>query len=320
MNGVALGIAHAGLAESDVRRLRAMLLLALAEGSLRGHWQISEPATAQVLVTSATAFAEVARLLPTSRARLVAVLAEEAAYVPPPGTVKIDRPIGMDALLELLTLAESRMTAQPIAPATAEEHRLIQLAGLIRAEGAVPDSRAWVITGLGRGPIWAVPSRRQFFCAESLFAVQTLDLHTGISLSPRPIEELPAERIQPRPLVMLQWTVGLLTGPLGLLPWLDPDDIFQLRTFPEFQVLHHEPAHRRTAAAFSRPVDGISAATELVQLDRAAVAGFLNGAELCGYLHTTPGKKGARARYRSRARGTLVQIFRRAFGIGKSDG
>jgi hypothetical protein len=117
---------------------------------------------------------------------------------------------------------------------------------------------------------------------------------------------------------MLQWTVGLLTGPLGLLPWLEPDATFRLRAFPEFQALHHEPVHRRMAAAFAQPVVGLAAATQLMRIDTPTVVGFLNGAELCGYLQTAPLAKAARRR--NSARGSLVASFRRALGIGKADG
>jgi hypothetical protein len=316
MKGVALGIAHAGLTDGDASRLRAMLLLALAEGTLIGHWYESEPEDSDVLVTSAKAYGELAQRLPQSRARIVAILGESA--VPsPPGTFRLGRPISVDALLGLLTVAEGRVAGAPIAASTAQEHGLMQLAALIRSHGGTGAGRAWRISGLARAPIYAVPEDRQFFCTESLFAVQSFDLQTRIIVTPL-APGVPPVRARPRPLVMLQWAVGLMTGPLGLLPWLDPGADFRLRAFPEFQVVHHEPVHRRMAAAFAQPVASLASATDLLQLDTSAVVGFINAAELCGYLQTTPAN-GAGAQRRGRGRGALMNIFRRALGIGKTD-
>src|SRR5690606_29380782 len=177
---------------------------------------------------------------------------------------------------------------------------------------------AWRVTGLSRAPIYIAPHRRQFFCTESLRTVHRFDVRNGIELTLLPSTNLPVADEQPKPMVMLQWSVGLLTGALGLLPWLNPSATLRLQRFPEFQILHHEPVHRRLAAAFSRPVAGIDAAVELTMLDRQAVCSFVNGAELCGYLRTShqsdvPARTPARPASGSR-RG-LVQLLRRALGI-----
>jgi hypothetical protein len=208
MAGIALGIAHAGLAETAVRRLRAMLLMALAEGSLEARWHIGDPAEAHVLVTTAAALRELKPTLPLSSTRVIAVLAAEAD-APAPGVFRLAVPIRLEALLELLTMAERRGSAQPIAP-IASDHPLMRVAMLIRSDGKTADDRVWRVAGLARVPIYVMPSRRQFYCTESLLAMQHLDPNSEISVISLIPTKLPAGRTQPKPLVMLQWTVGLL--------------------------------------------------------------------------------------------------------------
>jgi hypothetical protein len=310
----ALGIAHVGLAEADVQRLRAMLLLVLAEGTLSGNWHVSDPAGADLLVTTKDVLRQLSRSLPASATRLVAVLSA-ASEPAPQGAFSLATPIAMEALLKLMVHAEDRRMHPYRSSALARRHPLTQLAELIRNRGeGAPKGRTLRIEGLARAPIYAVIAHRQFYCSESLLAVAHFDAHTEVAIEPLGVEEVPAECTQPKPLVMLQWAVGLSTAPLGLLPWINEGCTFCLRTFPEFQILHHEPSHRRLAAAFARPVHGITGAMELMQTDPVAVCGFVNATELCGYLQTSP--PSATAARRRSSRSGVVGIFRRALGIG----
>jgi hypothetical protein len=121
-----------------------------------------------------------------------------------------------------------------------------------------------------------------------------------------------------KPIVMLQWLVGLQTGALGLLPWIDSSQPLRLTRYPEFQILHHMPAHRRIAAALSRPRDGVGAVAALTNEDLPTVAGFVNAVSLCGYLcSTAPDSKtsGVAARAPNAARRSLFASFRKALGI-----
>jgi hypothetical protein len=314
-----LGLAHVGLGEADVRRLRAMMMMALADGSLRGRWSIVEAPRANVVIVGAEALARLASLAPGNR--LVAVLAG-ASDVVPPGTRTLSWPIRVEALLELLKDAERQAISSSVAHGS--EHSLIRLAKLLRAKGAdAPQEDAWRVTGLCRAPIYVAPARRQFFCTESLRSLSRFDLRNEIALSPMPLTALPAASEQPKPLVMLQWSIGLLTGGLGPLPWLDASTTFRLQRFPEFQIVHHEPAHRRLAAAFSRPVVGIDAAVKLTGLDRQIVCGFVNATELCGYLRTGAQPQAAAPaplRVASGFRRTLAQTLRRALGLETANG
>lgn len=313
-----LGLAHVGLAEADVRRLRAMMMMALADGALRRRWSIVDPSRASVVIIGMEAAGRLAEL--ASGNRIVAVLVGTADVVPP-GTRTLSWPIRAEALLELLQEAERR--AIPIARAREPEHSLIRLAKLLRSAGAdAPSEDAWRIRGLCRASVYIAPGRRQFFCTESLRSLQRFDIRNDIDLSPLPPTALPAARAQPKPIVMLQWSVGLLTGALGPLPWLDASAVFRLQRFPDFQIVHHEPAHRRLAAAFARAVPGIDAAVKLTGLDRQTVCGFVNAAELCGYLRTggEPQVVPKPLRAASGFKRSLAETLRRALGIETING
>jgi hypothetical protein len=318
---VELGLAHIGLGEADVRRLRAMMMMALADGSLRARWSLTHTRDASVIIVGVEMLD---RLEDLSQDNRIAVALVGAADRVPPGTRTISWPIRVEALLDLLKQAEARQFTSR-SRAAASDSPLVRLAKLLRPAGQseAPPGDAWRVTGLSRAPIYIAPARRQFFCTESLRSVHRFDFRSEIELTPLPVTELPLAQEHPKPIVMLQWSIGLLTGALGPLPWLKTSATLRLQRFPEFQILHHEPIHRRLAAAFSRPVAGIDAAVELTRLDRHAVCSFVNGAELCGYLRTSdPSDLPARAPTRTTtgSRRSLAQLLRRALGIEASHG
>jgi hypothetical protein len=311
---VELGLAHVGLIEADIRRLRAMLMLALADGSLRAQWNIVDAQRADVIILSAE---QIEERIPLSRGdRLVAVLVGASDRVPA-GIPTLSWPIRMEDLLELLKQAELQALAR--SNAASSDHPLIQLANLLRSLSRnVSRDDAWRITGLSRTPIYVAPGRHQFFCTESLRTVHRFDIRNAIGLSPIPVSDLPSNHEQPKPIVMLQWSIGLLTGALGPLPWIKTSATLRLQRFPEFQILHHEPVHRRLAAAFSRPIAGIDSAAELTRLDKQAVCSFVNAADLCGYLRITERattNAAAPVKAAKSTKRTLAQLLRRALGI-----
>jgi hypothetical protein len=108
---------------------------------------------------------------------------------------------------------------------------------------------------------------------------------------------------------------------MGLIPWIKSDSIFQLKQFPEFQILHHSIEHRRTAAALSRARAGVQAICDVTDVDPRTVIGFINAASLCGYLRVSesgPVKTAAKKIAVGSRRG-LFEGFRRALGIATRD-
>jgi hypothetical protein len=303
---VELGLAHVGLIEADIRRLRAMLMLALADGSLRAQWNIVDAQRADVVILSAEQIEE--RVPLASDGRLVAVLVGEADRVPA-GIPTLSWPIRMEDLLELLKQGELQALAR--VNAASSGHPPL-------SHNAARDD-AWRIIGLSRVPIYVAPGRHQFFSTESLRTVHRFDIRNEFELAPISVSELPTSHEQPKPIVMLQWSIGLLTGALGPLPWINTSALLRLQRFPEFQILHHEPMHRRLAAAFSRPISGIDSAVELTGLGRQAVCSFVNAADLCGYLRVSEraatGSSVSPTKAGKGTKRTLAQLLRRALGI-----
>lgn len=319
MKRASFGLAHAGLREGEARRLRAAMLAAVAQGVLAGDWRITDPARADVVVTSAGKWNNLDRAVLLNPHQLVAVLADENEALPP-GILRLDPPINTEGLLELLSLTEQRAlgTAEP--EVAEPEHPMFHLARLLRsAHAGAGDDSAWCITGLSRAPIYVIPADNQLFSSESLLALQHVDVQAEIDFFPVSPADIDAAGTRAKPLAMLQWSVGLRTGVLGLLPWLLADATFQLRTLPEFQILHHEPCHRRLAAAFSRPVHGIRAAMGLTRLDLTTVSGFVNAADLCGYLDSQAPTPDVQTRSSSGSRGRLAQLMRRALRLASHD-
>lgn len=292
-----------------------MMLTAAAQGALAGDWELTEPASADVIVTAAGVWKELDRVILDNPDQIVAVVAGDTEELPP-GILSLRFPIDARALLELLALAEHRALTAVASHTADPEHPLIHLARLLRAtELPVAYDVVWRITGLSRAPIHVAPGQRQLFSTESLLGLQHVDILAEIDVTSVSLAELQTEGMRAKPLAMLQWSIGLRTGALGLLPWLAADTTFQLRAFPEFQILHHEPAHRRLAAALSRPIAGIRAAMGLLRLDLPTVIGFVNAADLCGYLDSHASAPDPQARRASGSRGKLAQLMRRALGL-----
>jgi hypothetical protein len=310
-----LGIAHVGLADTDVRRLKSMMASAIGDCTLVARWCLAKLETAHLVIGSPEAAAGIVADCAAERnpEQVVAVLAGESdAEVE--GTEKLPWPIRIEHLLALLRTVERRVLKVSVMPEADASHPLVRLAALLRhAEG--PADLCWRIVGLGRAPIYIAPAHRQYFCAESLRTLNRFENGGRLDFMPVPPRDLPTEFTQPKPIAMLQWSVGLLTGPLGILPWLEASSGWRLRRFPEFQILHHEPAHRRLAAAFSRPAQSISAVADWTQIAPEAVVGFVNGAELCGYLHAEELAAEASSLGPDASRQGLAHILRRALGI-----
>lgn len=318
MHQAELGIAHVGLADTDVRRLKSMMASAIGDGTLVARWCLAKPVAAHLVIGSP----ESAHRILSNPAgaqngeQVVAALAGESdAEVE--GAVKLPWPIRIEHLLNLLRSVERQVLKVSVMPEADAAHPLVRLAALLR-HAEQPADLSWRITGLGRAPIFIAPARRQYFCAESLRMLRSFDSFDGsqhLDFMPVPPRDLPTEFTQPKPIAMLQWSVGLLAGPLGILPWLEADAAWRLRRFPEFQILHHEPAHRRLAAAFSRPAQTIATVAQWTQIQPESVVGFVNGAELCGYLHSEEPAPEAASHGPDASRQGLAEILRRALGI-----
>ncbi len=322
-----LGIAHVGLAKTDVQRLKAVMAMAITNDTLAARWCMRETGTADLVIFApdspeGQAMAAAGR---ASRAKVFAVLAGESEHV----EVACERlawPIRLEGLLELLKKVEKRSAAEagvsePPPPSLHDSgSHLVRLASLLRDAPESTDGVAWRIDGASRRPLYIVPGRRSFYFGEPLTALRNLDFDVQLDFVPLPIEEV-SDKAAAKPIQMLQWLVGLRTGTSGLLPWIDAGSAFKLKKFPEFQILLHTPGHRRIAAILSQPRAGIETIARMTGQDEQVVSGFVNAASLCGYLQTL-GRKSAAAPTPKRgdaSRRALFRSFRKALGIAVAD-
>ena len=316
MSQAELGLAYVGLGPQDVHRLKGVMVKVITDGLVAGRWRLTDPAKAHLIIAGSDSSAARHGHKPTAPLQsVVAVLAGESDAVAE-GCLKLAWPIRLEDVVALLGMIERRVPSNGAIQPAVREHSLIRLAGILRRSDASNDF-AWRIAGLTKGPTFVAPARKLCFSGDSLMSIGRFDMAREVEFDPISLDALPESSEQRKPIVMLQWWVGLLTGPLGLLPWLDPAGTLRLRRFPEFQILHHLPAHRRLAAALSRPISGVDAAADLTQLKSVTVTGFVNAAELCGYLSSMdmPESKRPSARRAPDSRQSLMQIFRKALGI-----
>lgn len=320
------GIAHVGLAVADQTRLKAILGIAVAGGGLAARWRMCDAADACLVVVGAGS-SEGARFVAQpdlQQGKVVAVLAGESDQVPA-GCTRLPWPIRLEHVLALLKRIEQTPVSAPSAKRSAAargpESHLVRFASLLRDAATAPRNLVWRISGMHKRSIYVALGERAFYFADSLAHLRTVDPDVELEFVPVPAEAAPGHGTR-RPIVMLQWTVGLLNGPIGLLPWIDAAGAFRLKRFPEFQMLHHAPSHRRMAAALARPRHGLDQVVALTESDSASAAGFINAASLCGYLTVLEAKEPAAAAPRapSGSRRALFSSFRRALGIATANG
>jgi hypothetical protein len=250
-----------------------------------------------------------------------AVLAGETDTVPN-GCLRLAWPIRLENLLSLLwtvgrkvekeTRGISKATALP-AQREGLGSDLIRFASLLRAGGGSAGTY-WRVEGVSKRPLHVSPAEQSFFFGESLMLLRNLNPNTRLEFIPVPKEEFTLH-VGRKPLVMLRWLVGLQTGALGLLPWIDGTQTMRLSRYPEFQMLHHQAAHRRIAAALSRPRRGVEVIAEITNEDVATVVGFVNAVSLCGYLLSLGESAEAPKTVLSETRRSLFKSFRKALGI-----
>jgi hypothetical protein len=320
-----LKISQVGLSAADLKRFKAVMIAIVSNRDVEARWCMGEPQTANLVLVSPDS--DVARQFVADPARktdqVIAAVVGESDSVDFECD-KLSWPIRLASLLELLQRVESRLprgdsTSAAEVPSAPERNKLVQLAKLLR-DVESGDDLAWRINGLSDRPVYVAAQDKSFVFEDSLLHLVQFDPNASLEMVPITVSQVPSND-QRRPIRMLQWLVGLRSGRIGLLPWINPDSTFRLKQFPEFQLLHHTIEHRRIAAALSRPRSGVQAIGAATQLDSSIVLAFVNAASLCGYLKI--GDLGAAAAKPKKTsvgpRRALFQVFRRALGIASND-
>jgi hypothetical protein len=313
-----LGVAQLGLSETDAHRLKTMLGIAATSSGLGHRWVMSNPSAADLVVLSpeSAVSAELLDIKRSARRQVFAVVAGETDVVPPechrlPWPVRLEHVVSLLEVVERKVEKANRLSTVPGTAHCEPDNDLVGLASILRGvTGGEPGG--WRVDGIAGHALHISLADRVFYFDDSLANLRGLAPDIRFEFNPVPagsMRAMPAKR----PLIMLQWLIGLETGTRGLLPWIDTQRALQLNRYPPFPQLLHSPAHRRVAAALARPCPSVDTLTTLTGEDSVTIAGVINALNLCGYLNSV----GAPPPQRSvdGAKRTLFESFRRALGI-----
>jgi hypothetical protein len=243
-----------------------------------------------------------------------------AADTIPPGCERLLWPVRPKDLRNLLLEVEQRMVrrkdgAEAKIGAPRRPVSLLELAHTLR-EANEPDSHgsAWIVRGIGPRPLYVVPRISAFLFEGSLSTLRNLPPGRSLTITRIPEQDLPCGAAG-KPLIMLQWLVGMLLGQKSLLPWVDSAAVYSLRHWPDFALLRHRLDHQRIAALLRNRAAVIPDIVRLAQVDESTVNEFLNAASLTGRLVAAGAPKIAASRRLPDVGSALLQRLRKALGL-----
>jgi hypothetical protein len=196
---------------------------------------------------------------------------------------------------------------------------LLDLAYALK-EANEPDSYgcAWMVLGIGCKPLYVAPRMSAFLFEGSLLILRDRlrdPLRDGSLAITRISEQNLPQSVTGKPLIMLQWLVGILLAQKSLLPWIDPEAAYSLRRWPDFALLKHRPEHQRIAALLVNRAEVLPDIVRLAQVDEHALNEFLNAASLTGRLVAASAPHTAAFRRSPSVGNALLERLRKALGI-----
>ena len=333
VHGVDLGVAFFALPPADERRIRAAIEILSRHKLLPTPWRSCAVMSADLVIVAPDNPASqpllASALQRTGRVTAVLVAASDPI---PPGCERLLRPVRPKDLRNLLLEVEQRVVrrragAHTGAGASGAKGRtiraprlpvsLLELAHTLRAANE-PESHdsAWIVRGIGPRPLYVVPGISAFLFEGSLSTLRNLPQGRSLTITRICEQDLPSGAVG-KPLIMLQWLVGMLLGQKTLLPWVDPAAVYSLRHWPDFALLRHRFDHQRIAALLRDRATAIPDIVHLAQVDESAVNEFLNAASLTGRLVAASAPpQNAASRRLPDVGGALLQRLRKALGIG----
>jgi hypothetical protein len=318
------GVAFVGLPPGDERRIRAAIGILSIHKLLPTPWRLCAVEEADLVI--------VAPDNPVSRPLLESAIQRTgpvtaalvvAADTIPTGCERLLWPIRASDLRNLLLNVEDRVTHGNGSAGTSSaggltplsRGSLLDLANMLR-EANEPDSlgSAWIVHGIAPKLLYVVPRRSAFFFEGSLSTLRNLPRHGSLAIT-RVREQDLSHGGAAKPLIMLQWLVGILLGQKSLLPWIDPEAVYSLRHWPDFAVLKHRLDHQRIATLLGNRAAVIPDIVRLAQVDEHVVNEFLNAASLTGRLVAVGVPQIAAAQPWPNVGNALLQRLRKALGI-----
>jgi hypothetical protein len=327
------GVAFVGLPPDDERRVGAAIQIMSRHKLLPTPWRLCAVTAADLVIVAPNNPASQPLLESAiQRTGPVTAVLVAAADTIPPGCKRLLRPVRAKDLRNLLLEVEQRVvsgkagaeigaaiggvrgrTIRPPRPPVS----LLELAYTLR-EANEPDSHgsAWIVRGIAAKPLYVVPGISTFLFEGSLTTLRNLPRNRSLTITRIREQDLP-DRAGGKPLIMLQWLVGMLLGQKSLLPWVDPAAVYSLRHWPDFALLRHRLDHQRIAALLRNRAAVIPDIVHLAQVDEYAVNEFLNAASLTGRLVAASAPQIVASRRLPHVGSALLQRLRKALGIGR---
>jgi hypothetical protein len=318
---VDLGVAFVGLPPDDERRVAAAVEIMSRHKLLPTSWRVCAVTAADLVIVAPNHPASQPLLENAiQRTGPVTAVLVAAADTVPPGCERLLWPVRPKDLRNLLLEVEQRVVGPKDGAETSGAPRrpvsLLELAHTLR-EANEPDSHgsAWIVRGIGPRPLYVVPRISAFLFEGSLSTLRNLPLGRSLTITRIPEQDLPSGAAG-KPLIMLQWLVGMLLGQKSLLPWVDSAAVYSLRRWPDFALLRHRLDHQRIAALLRNRAAVIADIVHLAQVDEYTVNEFLNAASLTGRLVAASAPKIAASQRLPDVGSAMLQRLRKALGLG----
>jgi hypothetical protein len=324
------GVAFVGLPPDDERRVAAAIEIMSRHKLLPTRWRLCAVTAADLVIVAPNDPASQPLLENAiQRTGPVTAVLVSAADTIPPGCERLVWPVRPKDLRNLLLEVEQRVVRRKDGAETSagvsvkgrtsgaprQPVSLLELAHTLR-EANEPDSHgsAWIVRGIGPRPLYVVPRISAFLFEGSLSTLRNLPRGRSLTITRIPEQDLPRGAAG-KPLIMLQWLVGMLLGQKSLLPWVDSAAVYSLRHWPDFALLRHRLDHQRIVALLRNRAAVIPDIVHLAQVDEYTVNEFLNAASLTGRLVAASAPKIAASRRLPDVGSALLQRLRRALGL-----
>lgn len=325
-------VAFVGLPPVDERRVRSAIGILSIHKLLPTPWRVCAVEEADLVIMAPDNPAS-RPLLESAIQRTGPITAAVAAAgdTIPPGCERLLWPVRASDLRNLLLNVEHRVARGNGSVGTSSagassvgglatlapppRASLLDLANILR-EANAPDSygSVWIVRGIAPKPLYIVPRMSAFLFEGSLSTLRNLPPHGSLAITRVREQDLPRGGAA-KPLIMLQWLVGILLGHKSLLPWMDPQGVYSLRRWPDFAVLKHRLDHQRIATLLGNRAAVIPDIVRLAQVDEHVVNEFLNAASLTGRLIAASAPQIAASQRWPDAWRALLQRLRKALGM-----
>lgn len=301
--GTVLTLSLSGLPDND--RLVLSALFTLAEAQLSSKWTLSSGGNSDAVLMASNEGASLLLMRPgCNTANINADL------------FQLRRPFQHLDFVKALNAGASALTTKT------DSHGSLA-SSLVQLRNDLAHSEAVWSLGLpeARERLWVCTRHNSYWLDGGDNLLTKLDQeisHLEWRQEPREeLQRLQSER-ESQPLFRLYWLSGMLSGRGKLLPWLNANTPWHLKTWPSFFKLPHYPSFPRMAAAAMKQPMTLDELIAFCGGNRAAAIEFVNASVMAEFLVEATGAQmasGAAAAQAKPAKEGLISRIRRKLGL-----